>query len=192
MKRLPQMSALAFILLVLASLSQLSAADESAGAKSDPDAKIKSALAKLPDAERKLAEAQRFCATKPENRLGSMGTPFKLEVGGKTVFLCCAGRKDAALSDPKATLAQSEKLKKITAALGKLNDKDRTLAEQQRFCPVMDDSRLGSMGTPVQIEINGKKVFLCCEGCRDTALEDPNATLKKAEQLKKPKPTDKK
>jgi hypothetical protein len=121
-----------------------------------------------------------------------MGTPVKLEIGGKPVFLCCAGCKEAALADPKATLTRAEKLKKITAALGKLSEKDRTVAEQQRFCAVMDDSRLGSMGTPVQIEINGKMVFLCCEGCRETALEDPTATLKKVEQLKKPKASDKK
>lgn len=168
------------------------AADDSAGAKKDPDAKIKAALAKLPDSDRKLAEAQRYCAAKPESRLGAMGAPVKVEVGGKTVFLCCAGCNDAALADPKATLASAEKLKKMTAALAKLNESDRRLAEQQRFCPVMDDSRLGSMGTPVPVEIKGKKVFLCCEGCRDTALEDPNATLKKAEQLGTAKATDKK
>lgn len=190
MKRLPAFSALALVLLILGSVSLVSAADTD-GAKKDPEAKIKAALAKLPEADRKLAEGQRYCAVKPENRLGSMGAPVKIEVSGKTIFLCCAGCKDAALADPKATLAQAEKLKKITVALGKLNEKDRALAEQQRFCPVMDDSRLGSMGTPVPVEINGKKVFLCCDGCRDTALEDPNTTLKKVEQLMKPKTKDK-
>jgi hypothetical protein len=114
-----------------------------------------------------------------------MGTPVKLEVGGKTVFLCCAGCTDGALADPKATLAEVEKLKKVTAALAKLKEKDRVLAEQQRLCPVMEDSRLGSMGTPVLIEIKGKPVFLCCKGCKDDALADPDATLKKVEELKK-------
>jgi hypothetical protein len=192
MKRLTKVSALALAWLMLGGLSQLPAADESARAKKNPEAKIKAALAKLTDTDRKLAEAQRYCATESENRLGSMGTPVKLEIGGKAVFLCCAGCKDSALTDPKATLASSEKLKKMTAALGKLNEKDRALAERQRFCPVMEGSRLGSMGTPVRIEIAGKLVFLCCEGCRDTALEDPNATLKKAEELGKPKTADKK
>ena len=190
MKQVPMFSVLVLTLAILGSLSPLPAADEKATAKKDPDAKIKAAMAKLSEADRKLAEAQRYCPAEPENRLGSMGTPVKLEVGGKPVFLCCAGCRDHALADPKATLAEVEKLKKVTAALGKLKEQDRALAEQQRFCPVMDDSRLGSMGTPVKLEIKGKAVFLCCKGCEEEALADPDATLKKVEQLKKPKTAD--
>ena len=74
----------------------------------------------------------------------------------------------------------------MTAALAKLKEKDRVLAEHQRLCPVMKDSRLGSMGTPVRIEIKGVPVFLCCEGCRDDVLADAETTLKKVEELKKP------
>lgn len=187
MQRLPVLSVAVVTLVMLGLFSSLPAADEKTAVKKDPEAKIKAALAKLSEADRKLAEAQRYCPAEPESRLGSMGTPVKLEVGGKPVFICCAGCRDHTLSDPKATLAEVEKLKKVTVALGKLKDQDRTLAEQQRFCPVMDDSRLGSMGTPVRIEIKGKPVLLCCEGCRDEALADPDATLTKAEQLKKPK-----
>jgi len=29
-------------------------------------------------------------------------------------------------------------------------------------------------------------VFLCCEGCRDKALENPDETLKAVEKLKNP------
>jgi hypothetical protein len=184
MKRFHATSVAAFALVIVAGISIVRAADEKETAKKDPDAKIKAALAKLSEADRKLAEAQRYCPAEPENRLGSMGTPVKLEVGGKPVFLCCAGCKEHALADPKATLAEVEKLKKVTIALGKLKGADQTLAEQQRFCPVMDDSRLGSMGTPVKIEIKGKPVFLCCKACEEDALADPDATLKKAEKLK--------
>ena len=184
MKPLQAFSVAALTMSILGWISILSAADKDTAARKDPDAKIKAALAKLSEADRKLAEAHRYCAAEPENRLGSMGAPIKLEVGGKPVFLCCAGCREHALADPKATLAQVEKLKKVTAALAKLKDEDRTLAEQQRFCPVMDDSRLGSMGTPVKIEINGKPVFLCCKGCEEEALAAPDATLKKAEKLK--------
>ncbi len=187
MQRLPVSYALVAAVAILGTVSDLSAADNSITAKKDSDAKIKAAMAKLPEADRKLAEAQRYCATLPENRLGSMGPPVKLEVGGKTVFLCCAGCRDDALADPKATLAEAEKLKKVTIALGKLKEKDRVLAEQQRYCPVMEDSRLGSMGTPVRIELKGKPVFLCCEGCREEAEADPEATLKQVEKLTKPK-----
>jgi 3-deoxy-D-arabino-heptulosonate 7-phosphate (DAHP) synthase class II len=183
MKRFGLLSGVVTALFTLATSAYLGAADDST-AKKDPEAKIKAVLAKLSEADRKLAEAQRYCAAETENRLGSMGAPVKVEVEGKPVFLCCAGCKEGALADPKATLAEVEKLKKITAALGKLKEKDRVLAEQQQFCPVMEDSRLGSMGAPVAIEIKGKTVFLCCKGCKDEALADPAATLKKVESLK--------
>lgn len=172
---------------ILGSVSRVQAGDEKAAGKQDPEVKIKSALAKLSEADRKLAEAQRYCASEPENRLGSMGAPVKIEIQGKPVFLCCAGCKDEALADPKVTLASVEKLKKVAAALAKLKDGDRALAERQRFCPVNEDSRLGSMGTPVKIDIKGKPVFLCCKGCTDDALADPESTLKKVEQLKNQK-----
>src|SRR6266581_4441486 len=174
MKRLGLLSGLVAALVAVATSSYVGAADDG-GAKKDPEAKIKAAMAKLSESDRKLAEAQRYCAAETENRLGSMGAPVKVEISGKPVFLCCAGCKDGALADPKATLAEVEKLKKITAALGKLKEKDRVLAEQQGFCPVMEDSRLGTMGTPVPIEIKGKTVFLCCKGCKEDALADPDA-----------------
>ena len=33
------------------------------------------------------------------------------------------------------------------------------------------------------LTVAGETVFLCCESCRDEALADPDATLKKAEKL---------
>jgi hypothetical protein len=187
MKRFGLLSGVVATLVAIATSSYVGAADENAAAKKDPEAKIKAAMAKLSEADRKLADAQRYCAAETENRLGSMGAPVKLEVEGKPVFLCCGGCKEGALADPKATLAEVEKLKKITSALGKLKEKDRVLAEQQRFCPVMEEGRLGSMGAPVAIEIKGKTVFLCCKGCKEEALADPGATLKMIEELTKPK-----
>ena len=72
---------------------------------------------------------------------------------------------------------------RIQAALARLPEADRALAAQQRFCVVLPKSRLGSMGMPVKVDVNGKAVFLCCEACRDEALADPEATLKKAAAL---------
>ena len=72
--------------------------------------------------------------------------------------------------DPDATL---------TAALATLSPEDRQAVDSQRFCPVLGTNRLGSMGTPVKLMINGQPVFLCCEGCRTDAMKDPQLTLKK-------------
>ena len=64
--------------------------------------------------------------------------------------------------DPDATL---------TAALSMLSPEDRQVVDSQRSCPVLPQNRLGSMGTPVKLMIDGQPVFLCCEGCRTTALK---------------------
>jgi hypothetical protein len=74
---------------------------------------------------------------------------------------------------------------KIAAALAKLLPEDRRLAEAQRFCPVLEDSRLGAMGSPVKLMIEGQPVFLCCKGCVRKALANPQATLAKVQELKK-------
>jgi membrane fusion protein, copper/silver efflux system len=174
----------------------------------DRDAKLLAALEKMPPEERKIAEAQGFCPILQQNRLGSMGTPVKVMLEGKPVFLCCDGCKKAAQANPAKTLAkvaalvqgnrsgppdvQSETTAepddaeeaKIAAALAKLSDKDRKIASEQKFCVVLEDNRLGTMGTPVKVMVEGHTVFLCCKGCKTQALADAKATLAKAAQLK--------
>ena len=72
---------------------------------------------------------------------------------------------------------------RIKTALAKLSAEDRQLAEAQRFCAVEEENRLGSMGTPVKLVIEGQPVFLCCEGCEDAAKTNPKKTLAKANEL---------
>jgi Cu(I)/Ag(I) efflux system membrane fusion protein len=166
-------------------------------------------LAKLGAADRKLAEAQRFCPVRPKNRLGSMGPPFKTTITGQTVFLCCGGCEDKAKADTKKTLAAVEELRKakatppapptppgpspndgeeakVRANLAQLSREDRAVAEAQKYCP-QTDTRLGDpdMGVPVKVIVDGQPVFLCCKGCRNGALADPKRTLAKVEELKK-------
>ena len=148
-------------------------------------AKLEAALSKLPKADRTLADAQRYCPMMDSIRLGAMGTPVKVTIDGKPVFLCCAGCEDDAKADGKKTLASVEKLKKATAALAKLPAADLPLAEAQLLCPIHEGSRLGSMGIPVKVMLDGKPVFLCCKGCEDTARENPKNTLAKVDEIKK-------
>jgi membrane fusion protein, copper/silver efflux system len=172
----------------------------------DPDNKINSALAKLSPEDRKLAEAQRFCPILPANRLGVMGTPVKVSVKGQLVFLCCSGCKEKALANPEATLAKVEALKieaakapiesdkaaavetkedsEINAALAELSPEDRQLAKAQRFCVVLKENRLGIMGKPFKVMVEGEPVFLCCEGCKADALANPKETVAKVRQMR--------
>jgi len=64
----------------------------------------------------------------------------------------------------------------VIAALSELSDEDRALAESQRICPVTKMA-LGSMGVPKKVDVGGRPVFICCEGCRGSLLEEPDNYL---------------
>jgi hypothetical protein len=73
---------------------------------------------------------------------------------------------------------------KIQKNLSKLSKADRKVAEQQKFCVIEDDNRLGEMGVPIKLKIKGQTVFLCCKNCQKDALADPDKTLAKAKELR--------
>lgn len=68
----------------------------------------------------------------------------------------------------------------IIAALATLSDEDRQLALSQVVCPVTM-LPLGSMGAPQKIDVNGRPIFICCDGCRDSLLDQPELYLDKLE-----------
>ncbi len=94
-----------------------------------------------------------------------------------------AGAERRAAVTAGASLVEDEDAK-VRAALGKLSTPDRRLAEAQEFCPVLQDNRLGSMGVPVKVLAKGQPVFLCCAGCKEKALANPDQTLARVEKLK--------
>jgi hypothetical protein len=71
---------------------------------SAPPAEERSALESLSPDDRRVAERQKVCPVtgKP---LGSMGTPPRVTVAGRVVFLCCSGCEDSLRADPKRHLA---------------------------------------------------------------------------------------
>jgi Cu(I)/Ag(I) efflux system membrane fusion protein len=77
-----------------------------------PDSKVQGELAKLPAADQRLAEAQKYCPIS-EERLGTpeMGVPVKILIDNRPVFLCCKGCEKAARANAAGTLAKVEELK---------------------------------------------------------------------------------
>jgi hypothetical protein len=75
------------------------------------EAEIKATLGKLPDADRRLAEAQKFCPVLKDSPLGGMGIPIKVTIQDQPVFLCCDGCEKGALANPKKTLDEVARLK---------------------------------------------------------------------------------
>ena len=65
---------------------------------------------------------------------------------------------------------------KELAEIDQLPDEDQPIALAQVICPVTD-YKLGSMGVPPKVIVNGEPVFICCEGCREDLLEKPDIHL---------------
>mgnify|MGYP002622872590 CR=1 FL=1 len=142
-------------------------------------------LAQLSPDDRTLAEHQRICPV-TDLALGSMGVPLKLEIDGHAVFICCQGCEDRLRAEPAMYLAKlsqpsaetTDQQQEFAAELAKLSPEDRAIAEQQKICPVAD-MPLGSMGVPEKVMVEGRAVFICCEGCRDRLLAKPDEYLAK-------------
>jgi hypothetical protein len=70
---------------------------------------------------------------------------------------------------------------KHQANVAKLPAADRPLAKRQQVCPITN-LPLGSMGVPYKMTVQGRPLFLCCEGCKDQVAKDPHAALTKSQK----------
>jgi hypothetical protein len=70
---------------------------------------------------------------------------------------------------------------KMKAELAKLSPEDAASAAKQHVCPVSGEM-LGVMGAPEKVDVNGRQVWICCDGCRDKLLSDPEPYLAKLPQ----------
>ncbi len=57
-------------------------------------------------------------------------------------------------------------------ASNELSPEDRLLVERQKICPVTSEP-LDSMGGPVAVIVNGRKIFVCCKGCESPLRRAP-------------------
>ncbi len=85
---------------------------------------------------------------------------------------------------PSTAAVLTEEQAEIEKALAQLDPADRALAEKQKICPVAEEP-LGSMGKPEIVEVNGQKVFICCEGCRKPLLAKPEKYLANLDSAEK-------
>jgi hypothetical protein len=91
--------------------------------------------------------------------------------------------------EEKASAAADDEETAIAAEIAKLPEAEQAAAIAQKYCPVsvMDggDNRLGSMGMPFKVTLEGQDVYLCCEGCQELAEKEPAKTLATVEDVKK-------
>ncbi|QDU26661.1 hypothetical protein ETAA8_17420 [Anatilimnocola aggregata] len=69
-------------------------------------------------------------------------------------------------------------MEKMKAELAKLSPEDAASAEKQHVC-LVTDKMLGTMGPPLKVDVDGKPIWICCEGCRDEVLANKDTYLAK-------------
>jgi Cu(I)/Ag(I) efflux system membrane fusion protein len=89
-----------------------------------------------------------------------------------------AARSRESVSEAGPTRSKGGEDATLAAALASLPPADRTLAQEQRVCPVTGQL-LGSMGVPARVEVQNRVVFLCCKGCVDQLTQEPAKFLSK-------------
>ncbi len=60
--------------------------------------------------------------------------------------------------------------------LSLLPKEDRFAAIEQKVCPVTEEP-LGSMGKPIKVNISGRSIFVCCQGCVKSVKKNPEKYL---------------
>jgi Cu(I)/Ag(I) efflux system membrane fusion protein len=110
----------------------------------------------------------------------------RLTAGATSVYTSGSGSSHgdphADAAGPRPSTAEDEDAK-VRAHLALLSRADRKLAEVQGYCPVLG-TRLGAMGRPVKLLLEGQPVFLCCKGCERRARAHPEQTLAETRRLK--------
>jgi hypothetical protein len=116
--------------------------------------------------------------------LALLGISQAARAAGSYLFAGTVTQVVAADKDKSDKADKDKEEAEIKANLAKLPPEDRKLAEEQKWCVIEDDNRLGEMGVPVKILVKGQPVFLCCKGCKKQAEKEPEKTLAKVKELK--------
>lgn len=84
---------------------------------------------------------------------------------------------------PKVAFTQTFAISKakLPVTLASLGEGDRAGIARQQVCPVTG-ARLGSMGDPIKVLVDGQPLYLCCQGCVAKVKNAPEAYLAKVSQ----------
>lgn len=80
-----------------------------------------------------------------------------------------------------AAMDTDSPMAKMMPGLKELSPEDTKSAMAQHMCPVSDEM-LGTMGTPEKVDVNGKSVWICCDGCKEKLVANPGKYLAKLNQ----------
>ena len=129
--------------------------------------------------------AQKVCPVMDEP-LGGMGTPIKVMVGDKPIFLCCKGCIKKVTAEPAKYLAMvygggsagsvPAGTEQVREGIFKVSAEDAPFIAAQKKCPVMDEP-LDAMGGPYKVHAAGKAIYICCPGCAKKIAAEPQKWL---------------
>ncbi len=129
--------------------------------------------------------AQKVCPVMDEP-LGGMGTPIKVMVGDKPIYLCCKGCIKKIQAEPAKYLAMvygngdrasvPAGTEQVRDGIFKVVSADVPFIAAQKKCPVMDEP-LDAMGGPYKVNAAGKAIYICCPGCEKKITADPQKWL---------------
>jgi hypothetical protein len=88
---------------------------------------------------------------------------------------------------PQPNLSPEQQQARIEANLAQLSPEDRKQVEEQQYCPLMKDVRLGARGVPIKVTVEGQTVFVCCRGCQRQAGKEPGKVVEGLKELKETK-----
>ena len=83
---------------------------------------------------------------------------------GKRIYVCCQGCIAAVQKDPQKYI-------------DKLKANGVTVAKTQTICPVMG----GKVNKSLYVDYQGKRIYVCCQGCIDTVKAAPEKYINKLE-----------
>jgi len=95
---------------------------------------------------------------------GKINKDSFVDVKGKRIYLCCQGCEKAIKADPDKYIK-------------KIQDSGEKPAELQTVCPVMG----GKINKDSFVDVKGKRIYLCCQGCEKAIKADPDKYIKKME-----------
>lgn len=129
--------------------------------------------------------AQKVCPVMDEP-LGGMGTPIKVMIGDKPIYLCCKGCIKKIQAEPAKYLAMVYGIanqvsvpagtEQVREGIFKVVAADAPFIAAQKKCPVMDEP-LDAMGGPYKVNAAGKAIYICCPGCAKKIAAEPQKWL---------------
>ncbi len=129
--------------------------------------------------------SQKVCPVMDEP-LGGMGTPIKVLVGDKPIYLCCKGCIKKIQAEPAKYLAMvygngnqpsvAAGTEQVREGIFKVGSADAPFIATQKKCPVMDKP-LDAMGGPYKVNAAGKAIYICCPGCAKKIAAEPQKWL---------------